>query len=144
MKHTYLLREATWEATGFFVDAEGRKWPATGRAVITHQPDAWHNDGSMTVHLEEPLTFENHYVYSPFETGQLEARWRSSNPAMGELEGDLAIVGDSLLFRFDSPDGVHRGTEYLKKISDDHYLSRGAYFSGVERVSSWAVDLKRV
>lgn len=144
MDHTYLYHEGTWEATGFFLDAAGRRWPASGRAVITHHADSWHNDGSLTVHFDEPQTFENHYVYRPLESGQLDARWKSVNPALGDLEGDLAIVGDSLVIRFDSPDGVHRGSEYLQKISDRHYRCRGAYFSGVERVSSWAVDLKRV
>lgn len=144
MKHTFILEEGKWLATGHYFDNEGKAIPIEGSARITHLQQFWLNESRMKLLLEDqPIGIVNDYEITPFERGRESTDWKSSNPSLGHFYGKFVIVGDSILSICASKDGTYRATEYLLKVADDHYRNRGAFFRGDVKVSSWEVELKR-
>jgi hypothetical protein len=145
MKHTFILEEGMWLATGHYFDDEGKAIPIEGSARITHLKQFWLNESRMKLLLEDnPISIFNDYEITPFEEGKESTEWKSSNPSLGQLCGQFVIVGDSILSICKSKDGTYRATEYLLKVTDDHFRNRGAFFREDRKVSSWEVELKRV
>jgi len=143
MKHTYLFEEATWKASGFFIDENGNEFSVEGEAKILHRKEFWENEGSMRVLAEMPIELRNIYKITPFEESTDTTKWTSENPALGKLVGNFIIVGDSILSLYRTEDNKFTGTEYLKKVDDNLYLNRGVLMKGNTKVSSWAVELRK-
>lgn len=144
MKHTFILEEGKWRATGHYFDDEGKAIPIEGSARITHLKQFWLNESRMKLKLEDrAIGIVTDYEITPFEEGRESTEWKSFNPSLGYLYGQFVIVGDSILSLCRSKDGTYRATEYLLKVADDHYKNRGAFFKEDRKVSSWEVDLKR-
>lgn len=144
MRHTYLFEEGKWIATGVYSDGKGEIVQVEGQTIITHKDEAWINDGSMKVLTDTPVEFFNRYEITPFACGSEMTDWRSFNPALGELKGKFMIVQDSIMSKYASADGQYTGFEYLKKIDDSTYENRGLALKNDEKLSSWAVQLKKV
>jgi hypothetical protein len=53
------------------------------------------------------------------------------------------MVEDSILSQFSSLDGLYTGSEYLLRVFDTEYSSRGAVLREGQRVASWRVELVR-
>jgi len=70
--------------------------------------------------------------------------WESFNPALGTLKGKFMVVENSILSKYSSLDVQYSGFEYLKKIDDLTYENRGFALKNNEKLSSWAVQLKRI
>ncbi|HBG13966.1 MAG TPA: hypothetical protein DDW96_01370, partial [Synergistaceae bacterium] len=70
--------------------------------------------------------------------------WRSENPSLGPLVGSFAVVGDSILSTFRSPDVLYYGTEYLKSVNPDTYANRGVLMARDRIISSWSATLTRI
>ncbi len=145
MKHTFILQEGKWQATGHYFDDQGKAIPIEGSARITHLKQFWLNESRMKLFIgDNPVGIVNDYEITPFEGGKESTEWISSNPSLGRLYGQFVIVGDSILSICKSMDGTYRATEYFLKVTDDHYRNRGAFFKEDMKVSSWEVELRRV
>lgn len=144
VKHTFLLEEGFWVATGEYFDSAGRPVALEGTARITHGEGLWKSRGVMR--LASPgwagAEIENNFDIRPFE-GRDHTGWASMNPALGRLTGLFVIVDDTIVSTISSEDGRFSGIECLQKVSDFHYRTRGFIFKGDEKVSSWAADLVR-
>ncbi len=143
MKHTFLLTQGRWSASGVYTDEEGVTASAEAELTITHLGDLWLNEGSMTVQGDTTSVMTNRYEIVPLAKGSLTTTWKSTNPAIGVLYGIFSIVGDSILSAFCSDDGSYSGMEYLRQVSTDAYENRGIMLHEGMRVSSWEMDLTR-
>jgi len=144
VKHTYLYEEGKWIATGVYSDEKGDTVQVEGQTVIIHKDGVWVNEGSMKVLTDTPVELFNNYEITPFANGSEMTSWKSFNPALGELKGNFMIVQDSIMSRYVSADGQYSGFEYLKKIDDLTYENRGFALKNGEKLSSWAVQLKKI
>jgi len=144
IRHTFLFDEGVWAVSGEYIGQDGAVVPVEGSARITHSSVLWRNQGVMT--LVQPggnIEIRNDYEIAPFEEGRDFTAWRAENPSLGKLTGLFVVVDDSIISTISSEDGQVSGIEYLRKVSDDHYVSRGFIFRGEEKLSSWAADLVR-
>lgn len=143
MGHHFLFQEGSWNASGFCRDGEGNTVQLSGMTTIEHQGDLWVNEGFMEIEGDTPVRIRNRYEIIPFERGSDSTTWRSENPSLGPLVGSFAVVGDSILSTFRSPDGLYYGTEYLKSINPDTYANRGVLMTRGKIISSWSATLTR-
>lgn len=144
IRHTFLFEEGIWAVSGEYTGQNGAVVPVEGSAKITHSAALWRNRGIMT--LVQPggnIEIMNDYEIAPFEEGRDFTAWRAENPSLGKLTGLFVVVDDSIISTISSEDGRVSGIEYLRKVSDDHYMSRGFIFRGEEKLSSWAAELVR-
>ena len=144
MEHSYLFEEATWTTSGFYIGESGKKVRAEGRSIITHQPDIWIIQGTMKIYTESAAELGITYQVRPFREGSDATPWSSMNDALGRIDGQFIVVDDSILSFFQTPGGKHRGSEYLRCLDEDRYLSRGALFRGHKKASSWMMELGRM
>lgn len=143
-EHTFLLSEATWHADGRFYGSDGCPEPATGVTTVRHRPDEWVLDGEMSVGEDgNGQHIENHYRIVPLEEAEVSTSWTSENPVLGRLQGSFTLVRETILSMYAAVDGDLRGTESLRRVSPDVYAARGALTRGGERISSWAMTLRR-
>ncbi|MCE5274756.1 MAG: hypothetical protein ABFD70_12360 [Syntrophaceae bacterium] len=143
MGHTFLFTQARWLARGLFFDAKGKALPAEGEISISHQGNLWVNEGIIKVLGERPAEIRNRYEIVPIPEGTSTTTWTSVNPAIGRFMGSFAVVGDSILSCFQSEDAAYSGMEYLRQEESHQYQNRGVLLLRGERVSSWAVTLRK-
>lgn len=142
MRHTYFDDGAIWEADGLYYDEKGMTYPLTGRCDAVHTDKAWSLDGFMGVAFDQPVRFTNAYRLQ--ETGSPETiRWESHNPALGKLEGTFEVIGNKIISFYTSENGIYSGTETLIQLDEDTYENVGVSFQNGQRMSAWAVTLKR-
>lgn len=144
MKHTYLFEEGKWIAKGVYFDEKGESVHVEGETMIVHTDEFWINNGSMKILTDFPVEFFNRYEITPFINGNEITDWKSFNPALGELKGKFLIIQDSIMSKYVSADGQYTGFEYIRKIDDLTYENRGFAFRNDEKLSSWAVQLKKI
>ena len=144
-KHTFLFQEGLWVAGGIYFDDRDHPLPLEGKTRVSHLEGLWVNEGAMELKSgANPLIIHNRYEIIPFQEGSTVTTWKSSNPAAGLLLGRFVIVEDAILSACLSENGDFSGSELLLKITDTHYLNRGVFLKGDEKLSSWAVELKKV
>lgn len=144
IKHTFLFEEGLWAVSGEYTGQDGQVFPMEGSARITHEDGLWRNQGIMTlVQASGNVEIRNDYEIAPFEQGRDHTAWRAENPSLGRLSGLFVVVDDSIISTIASEDGRISGIEYLRKVHDDHYKSRGFIFRSDEKLSSWAADMVR-
>jgi len=144
-RHTFLFHEGLWAAGGFYFDYRERPLPLEGKTRVSHLEGLWVNEGAMELKTgDDFLIIHNRYEIIPFKEGSAMTTWKSSNPAAGLLLGRFFIVEDAILSACLSECGDFSGSEFLLKISDEHYLNRGIFLRGDEKLSSWTVDLKKI
>ena len=144
IRHTFLFEEGIWAVSGEYIGQNGVAVSVEGSARITHEAMVWRNRGVMT--LIQPsgnVDIKNDYEIVPFEEGSDFSAWRAENPALGKLSGLFVVVDDSIISTISSEDGKVSGIEYVRKVSENHYMSRGFIFRGEEKLSSWAAELVR-
>lgn len=145
MEHTFLFEEGGWEAEGTYLPAEGPPIPARGRTEIIHGDDVWINDGRLVIgEGEARREIRSTYRIRPFPAGARSTSWVSENPALGELRGTFAVVGDTILSVYRAADGAALGSESLRRVDADIYENRGVLRVEDGGVSTWAVRLTRV
>jgi hypothetical protein len=142
--HTFLFREGLWEAEGEYYDEAMNRSLLRGETRITHGPDAWLNEGRMTIEMNgKTVAFENRYRIVPFGEGSDFTSWESSNPSLGTLRGHFILIGNAILSSCKSVDARYSGTEFLLQEAAGRYLNRGALFSSSGKISSWSLTLNR-
>jgi len=143
--HTFLFREGLWSVEGVYFDDGGRPIPLEGKTRVTHLPGLWVNEGAMELKSGEvPIVVHNRYEVTPFEEGRSTTLWKSSNPAVGELNGSFILVDDAILSVCRSGDGLFGGSEFMLRVNDEQYLNRGAFLRENEKLSSWSVTLRKI
>lgn len=144
MKHSYLLQEGNWKATGVYYDSDCNQFEVYGETSIKHFKDEWVLDGFMEVKLDNPVRFFNKYSITPLPVGKDFTEWTSQNPALGRLKGRFMIIGDTILSSYSSEKGDYSGSECLVLLANGTYHNRGFAFNGDRKLSSWEVTLERV
>ena len=61
MKHTYILEEGMWRASGKYHDANQNCIPVIGETKITHNELNWILDGYMELQIDNPITSHTNY-----------------------------------------------------------------------------------
>ena len=141
MEHSYFFRELVWNAQGTYYDGEQNRFPLSGRVTLVRRPGKWTLDGFLDVAFPQPARFENAYTIAQgAQSSTLE--WESYNPALGTLRGSFEIVGDCIISRYRSPDGVYEGTETLLQTSETSYYNVGVTFCNGKKMSSWVANLQ--
>jgi hypothetical protein len=145
VQHTFLFQEGLWIAGGAYFDDRDNALPLEGKTRVTHLEGLWINEGAMELKSGAgALIIHNRYEIIPFPEGGAVTAWKSSNPAAGLLLGRFVIVENAILSACRSEKGDFSGSEFLLKINDAHYVNRGVFLRGDAKLSSWAVELKRV
>ena len=144
MTHTYLFEEGVWEVTGLYYDERGKPVPVWGRTTVEHRPDRWMLRGVTKLLYSPAVEYQNNYELDPWKPNEETTAWRSFNPATGTFMGIFMRVADSLLSSFTSENGEYSGYEYLAQVDERNYRNRGFSFRRGDKLSSWAVDCKRI
>ena len=143
MEHSYLFEEATWDAEGIFTDATGNQQLLEGAATVTHAQDAWVVNTTILLQGEPQVELETRYIIAPFPADAIETSWSARHPELGELAGRFALIEDSIISTFSSPDGSLHGSETLVQLDADSYENRGLLYQGQQLLSTWAISLTR-
>ncbi len=144
MKHTFLFRRGKWTGTGTYFDENNNSCPVEGETTIIHEGEIWKNQGYIKLLIEHPVLFKNNYEIIPFKSDEDFTTWTSTNPDIGKLIGKFVIIDDTIISSYHSENLEYNGGEILVKIDDETYKSRGYLFKEDKKVSSHAVELKKV
>ena len=142
-KHTFLLSEGYWKASGKFWDDQNNEYPVNGETLIKHLDVKWVNKGVMRVFAERSINFTNEYEIEPIQPGKQETHWVSQNPSLGTLHGTFIVADDELVSEYRSEKNNYRGSERFQYLNDDEYQVEGELYKGKKKVSSWSVVLQR-
>lgn len=142
MEHTY-LNEGRWEASGEYWDSHGKKSLLEGSSTVTRFHDVWILEGKMTLLLNPSVELTNTYRIVPLGENSEWTSWESQNSAIGTLRGRFAFIGDTILSSWESDDHRYSGIETLVCLHPSAYSNKGIFFRGAEKLSSWAVVLKK-
>ena len=96
-KHTFLLSEGYWKASGTFRDEQNNEYPINGETLIKHLDVKWVNKGVMRVFAKRSINITSEYEIEPLLPGNKETRWVSENPSLGTLLGTFTVSGDELV-----------------------------------------------
>jgi hypothetical protein len=119
MKHSYILEEGIWRASGKYYDENQDCMDVSGETKISHEVDSWVLDGFMELSLDMPVRFTNQYSIEPVEKGKDFTFWSSINLALGKLLGKFMIIGDTILSSYTSEDGQYSGSVCLIFVDRD-------------------------
>lgn len=144
MKHSYILEEGIWKASGKYYDENQTCIGISGETKISHKEDTWILDGFMELSLDTPVRFTNRYSIDPIDSTKDFTFWFSINPALGKLLGKFMIIGDTILSSYTSEDGQYSGSESLIFVESELYKNRGFALHNRNKLSSWEVDLNRI
>jgi hypothetical protein len=142
--HTFLFQEGPWEARGYYSDQEAGRYPVRGEVRITHEKNIWISDGILLVLATPASKISNRYEIVPFKKGQDYTNWKSVNPALGEFVGKFVVFDDSIISNYTSKNYEFSGSEFLLRVTGKHYWNRGVLFQGNQKLSSWALELRKV
>ena len=143
MRHTYLLKEGTWKASGCYWDSVGDVLDAEGEVTITHEGGLWISISKITLESDPPEEFENFYEIIPPAEGKRLTEWTSVDPDLGTFSGVMTFLDDAIFSISNSEDGQYAGFDLLMMIDENNYINRGALFMGDEMQSSWSMELTR-
>lgn len=145
VQHTFLFQEGLWAVWGVYFDDRERPLPLKGKTRVTHLNGLWINEGALELTSgADSVIIHNRCEIIPFEEGRAATTWKSINPAAGLLLGRFVLVENAILSICRSGSGDFSGSEFLMKLGGGHYLNRGVFFRGDEKLSSWAVELKKL
>lgn len=143
IKHTFLLTEQSWIATGVYFDSADNPIPAAGESSIIHQPDRVIIESIIRIFGDAPQEIKNRYEVLPFsDDTPYVTQWESFNSKLGKLKGQFVIIDDTIFSLYQSDETIYSGTEVLIKTSDNCYQNKGCLFKGPDKISSWTFELK--
>ena len=144
MTHTFLFEQGLWFAKGDYTDAKNTIVHINGEIRILHQEDHWLSESLMKLLDGSGTEFTSTSEIIPFSDSREFTTWKSIHPMFGELSGEFMIVADTILSTFISDSGEYTGCECLLQVDKNIYISRGFVFKGEEKLSSWAINLKKM
>jgi len=142
-KHTFLLSEGYWKASGKYWDDQNHEYPVTGQSIIKHLDSKWINKGVMCVYASRSVNISNEYEIEPLQKGSNTLNWISTNPTMGHVVGRFTIKGKELVSEYQSQQKKYRGSERFVYQNDDQYKVTGKLYKDNKVISSWEVTLNR-
>jgi hypothetical protein len=142
--HTFIVQPGRWRAEGKFIDGTGLEIAAAGEAVVEHADERWLNRSSFSLEDEAHTNVANAYEIVPLADGAAATTFRSVNPALGVLVGQLALIDEVILMTFADASGEVHGSESLARLEQDRYRDVGMMFHGDQLVSSWRFLLQRI
>ena len=143
LKHTYILEEGVWKASGFYYDEFNNTFPLEAETRTVHKDEEWIHEGNMIVKSEKPIEISNKYEIIPFKKNQNFTNWVQFNLTLGIITGKFMIVDNVILSNYRSETGEYTGTEVLTQIDEKTYLNKGFAFRGNEKLSSWSAELQK-
>ena len=143
LKHTFILEEGVWKASGLFYDEGNNAFTLEAEARTVHYDEEWIHEGSMFVKSEKPLEINNRYEIIPFPKNKDFTNWVQFNPSLGIITGKFMIVDNVILSNYQSETGEYTGTEVLIQIDAKTYLNKGFALRGNTKLSSWATELQK-
>lgn len=142
-KHTFLLTEGYWKASGKYWDDRQNEYPVNGQTIIKHFDSKWINKGVMCVYASRSINFTNEYEIEPLQDGNDTLKWISHNPSMGHMFGTFTITDNELVSEYQSEKEQYRGSERFVYQDDNRYKVEGKLYKGGDIISSWSVTLER-
>ncbi|HPG38005.1 MAG TPA: hypothetical protein PLP19_06625 [bacterium] len=143
MKHTYILQEGIWHASGRFYDEFENCFTLEAVTQTTHTEDEWIHEGTMIIHSPQPLEISNKYEIIPLMKNNNFTNWVQFNPTLGIITGKFMILENTILSSYRSETGEYTGTEVLIQMNSEKYINRGFAFRGNERLSCWTAELHK-
>lgn len=156
MRHTFLCQPGLWNASGVYLDPNGKETRASGTTRITHERGRWQVDGVLELRDEsdpsepsrdgtgeQPLRYESACEIEPFPDNGFQTEWRSESPVFGRMKGIYLRLADVLVSTGESSDGRFVLSEWMERIDQDHYVGRGVLLERGERVAAWALHMER-
>jgi len=143
--HTYILEPGLWVGEGSYAVEGGPERPATGEAHVSHAGGLW--SCSARIQLEGAggrVACQRRYVIEPFAPGAQATTWHAEHPEYGLLEGQLAIVDDTVIELFRSRDGHVWGGETRRQLAPHLYKARGFVMQEGRLAGRWFLTLTRV
>jgi hypothetical protein len=142
-KHTFLLKEGYWKASGKYRDDRDNEYPVSGQSIVKHLASKWINKGVMCVYADRSINFTNEYEIEPLQSGKKTLDWISHNAAMGHIYGSFTVKDKEIVSEYQSEKNKYKGTERFVYKSDNKYVVEGKLLKGGEIVSTWTVTLER-
>lgn len=142
--HTFLFKQGLWILDGEYYDRYRNAYSAAGQSETIHRKEIWIEDRIVKVFFEEPMAIATRYEIEPFEPGKTFTNWKAGNRILGNLKGDLFIMGDTIRSQFRSEDGRYSGCERLQMVDDGIYRSRRVLLDGDRMRSSWVMEFRRM
>ena len=144
-EHTFLLADGVWEARG-----RALLGPDANEAVVTGTSNVRVLGGGQ-ISIESVMTvragipFEVRQRYTITRTSSAERlQVISRNDRIGELTGEMWILGDGIQYHYASAKGRFRGGEWLRRRSPEHYTAIGHFVADGRAQVVWEVELRRV
>lgn len=141
VQHSYLLQPGLWDISGVYYDLNNNAYPQKGQLVISHEPDLWSIEASLTVTTEQTQTVDSRYDIQPMAEGASYTEWKSETRGPEPIFGLFVLVGDTIMSPWQSRSGVYWGQEALMRVAHGEYQGRGFAFLNNEKVSSWTIRL---
>lgn len=142
--HTFLFKNAVWEAVGLFSDKEGHQFSVEGISKIERKSNVWLNDVMLKVQNGQSHEVFSFYEITPFEEADRYTTFLSQTPDLGKIKGQLLICDNDIFISFVSEDGKYSGVDHMVRVDEHHYSTNGFIYFGKQRHSSWDIQLKRV
>lgn len=142
MQHE-LFSPGDWEARGIYSDSSNNMYQAEGVGKITHTDTRWINDVYLYIgELENKIT--NRYEIVPFSEDKDFTTFVADSPAVGTSRGILMYMLDSYVWNFTNESGEYEVYEFMARINDTTYITRGFAFWNKKKLFSWAVELRKI
>jgi hypothetical protein len=142
--HTFLFKDAVWEAAGLLTDRNGQEFSVEGISKIKRKSNLWLNDVMLKVPSVPSREVFNFYEILPFNEVDRYTSFQSQTPDLGKIRGQLLLCDDNIFLSFVSEDGKYSGVEHMHRVDEHHYTANGYIYFGTQRHSSWNIQLKRV
>jgi hypothetical protein len=142
-RHTWLFEPGTWTAAGRFWDKGEFEREGHGTSIVRHTAATWEIEGSMELHGEPPLRFQNSYTIAAPRDDSRTLSWQSQNPAIGKLTGVFFVAGETIMSSFQSSDGGFVGSEHITRLAPHRYQACGLFLQSGALVSAWSMELVR-
>lgn len=141
--HTFLFKDWTWIAKGKYFDDKNNEYITEGESSFSRDEEKIYNDGYMKIIDEENIELKNSYELDLFKEGETVSRFKSFNPSMGKLEGEVIIKDESIHSYYISEDKIYNGFETVERINDEEYSVKGYFFANGIKISFWELLLKK-
>jgi hypothetical protein len=142
-RHTFLFREGTWKALGYYSDAMGNVHPMEGESKISRLKNKNIAEVKMVLLGTSASSFVQ-YFEIPDNSGIDNQNWSSLNMVSGQMEGKVMFMNEYIYLMYNSPDGKYSGVENLERVDDIHYKNHGFAFVNDQKMASWVLDWRRV
>lgn len=144
LKHTFLLEESVWKASGEYYNEENCMFPVSGWTRVQHQIDHWYIANQLALEHGQGIDLQSQCVIQParIQPGCV-LNWSSDHCVLGEVRGHFVLQEDAILTQFGSVDGRYRGNNLWLQEDDCHYRMLGMLMDGNRKHATWRMEIMR-